>query len=79
VRAGLDALVIRAPMAGRLTNFTLQAGQTLKAGDTAGQVDSEGSWKLTADVDEFYLGRVAVGQKAVAGTCISPSHASCPA
>lgn len=67
VRAGLDALVIRAPMAGRLTNFTLQAGQTLKAGDTAGQVDSEGSWKLTADVDEFYLGRVAVGQKAEAG------------
>lgn len=67
VRAGLDALVIRAPMAGRLTNFTLQAGQTLKAGDAAGQVDSEGLWKLTADVDEFYLGRVAVGQKAVAG------------
>lgn len=67
VRAGLDALVIRAPVAGRLTNFTLQPGQTLKAGDTAGQIDSEGSWKLIADVDEFYLGRVAVGQKAAAG------------
>jgi len=67
VQASLDALVIRAPMAGRLTNFQLQPGQTLKAGDTAGQIDSEGAWKLTADVDEFYLGRVAQGQKASAG------------
>jgi len=66
VRAGLDALVIRAPAGGRLTNFTLQPGQTLKPGDPAGQVDSEGSWKLEADVDEYYLGRVAVGQKATA-------------
>ena len=67
VRAGLDALVIRAPAGGRLTNFTIQPGQTLKAGDPAGQVDSEGSWKLEADVDEYYLGRVAVGQAATGG------------
>jgi len=66
VRAGLDALVIRAPVAGRLTNFTIQPGQTLKPGDPAGQVDSEGSWKLEADIDEYYLGRVRVGQKASA-------------
>jgi HlyD family secretion protein len=64
VRAGLDALVIRAPVAGRLTNFTIQPGQALKAGDPAGQIDSEGAWKLVADVDEYYLGRVAVGQQA---------------
>ncbi|UAK26511.1 HlyD family efflux transporter periplasmic adaptor subunit [Sphingomonas nostoxanthinifaciens] len=66
VRASLDALVVRAPAAGRLTNFTIQPGQTLKPGDPAGQVDSEGSWKLEADVDEYYLGRVRVGQKASA-------------
>jgi len=64
VRAGLDALVVRAPVTGRLTNFTIQPGQMLKAGDPVGQVDSEGSWKLVADVDEYYLGRVAVGQQA---------------
>lgn len=64
VRSGLEALVIRAPVAGRLTNFTIQPGQTLKPGDPAGQVDSEGSWKLEADVDEYFLGRVAVGQTA---------------
>jgi HlyD family secretion protein len=67
VRSGLDALVVRAPAAGRLTGFTMQPGQTLRPGDPAGQVDSEGSWKLVADVDEFFLGRVRVGQRAVAG------------
>lgn len=64
VQASLDALMLRAPVAGRLTNFTIQPGQMLKAGDPAGQVDSENAWKLTADVDEYYLGRVAVGQHA---------------
>jgi len=64
VRAGLDALIVKAPVTGRLTNFTIQPGQMLKAGDQVGQVDSEGSWKLVADVDEYYLGRVQIGQRA---------------
>lgn len=66
VRAGLDALTLRAPATGRLTNFTIQPGQALKPGDPAGQVDSEGSWKLVADVDQYFLGRVRVGQPASA-------------
>jgi HlyD family secretion protein len=66
VRGGLDALAIRAPAGGRLTNFDIRVGQTLKPGDSVGQIDSEGSWKLTADIDEYYLGRVRVGQRATA-------------
>lgn len=66
VRHSLDALTLRAPVGGRLTAFTLQPGQTLKPGDPVGQIDSEGAWKLTADVDQFYLGRAAVGQHAQA-------------
>jgi HlyD family secretion protein len=62
VQASLGALTIRAPAAGRLTNFNPQPGQPLKAGETLGQVDSEGAYKLTAEIDEFYLGRVAPGQ-----------------
>ncbi|WP_294331871.1 HlyD family efflux transporter periplasmic adaptor subunit [uncultured Sphingomonas sp.] len=65
-RAGLSALMVRAPVAGRLTAFTLQPGQMIKPGDTVGQVDSERAWKLTADVDQFYLGRVHTGLTAVA-------------
>ena len=66
VRSSLDALVIRAPIAGRLTDFQLQPGQSLKAGDPAGQIDSEGAYKMTADVDEYYLGRVQPGEPATA-------------
>ncbi len=62
LRASLDALTIRAPRSGRLTNFTLQPGQALAAGDPAGQIDSESEWKLVAEVDEFYLGRVRARQ-----------------
>ena len=64
VRDSLDSLVLRAPTTGRLTNFIIQPGQALKPGDPAGQVDSEGSWKLIADVDQYFLGRVHVGQHA---------------
>jgi HlyD family secretion protein len=66
VRSGLDLLVLRASTGGRLTNFTIQPGQTLKPGDPAGQIDSEDAWKLVADVDEFYLSRIAVNQSATA-------------
>lgn len=66
VRASLSALVVRAPVGGRLTAFTLQPGQMLKSGDPVGQIDSEGQWKLTADVDQFYLGRVRTGLGAIA-------------
>jgi HlyD family secretion protein len=62
LRESLDALTIRAPRSGRLTNFTLQPGQTLAAGDPAGQIDSESEWKLVAEVVEFYLGRLRAGQ-----------------
>jgi HlyD family secretion protein len=61
-----DALTVRAPVAGRLTDFILQPGQSLKAGDPIGQIDSEGAYKLIADIDEFYLGRVSPGQTASA-------------
>lgn len=66
VRGSLDALTLRAPATGRLSNFIIQPGQAIKSGDPAGQIDSEGSWKLIADIDQYYLGRVSVGQSASA-------------
>ena len=66
VRHSLDALTVRAPVDGRLTDFDLQPGQTLKPGEQVGQVDSEGQWKLSADVDQFYLEQARVGQHATA-------------
>jgi HlyD family secretion protein len=65
-RASLDSLNLRAPVAGQLTSFAIQVGQSLQRGERLGQIDSNGRNKLRAQVDEFYLGRVAVGQVATA-------------
>ncbi|HWH18194.1 MAG TPA: efflux RND transporter periplasmic adaptor subunit [Allosphingosinicella sp.] len=65
-RATLDALNIRAPVAGQLTAFSIQVGQSLNRGERLGQIDSAGRSKLVAQVDEFYLGRVEPGQTATA-------------
>jgi len=66
VRGELGALVLRAPVAGRLTGFALQPGQTVKPGDPLGQIDSEGAYKLIGEVDEFYLARLSPGQRSTA-------------
>ena len=65
-RASLDALNLRAPVSGQLTSFSIQVGQSFNRGERLGQIDSAGSNKLRAQVDEFYLGRVAEGQIASA-------------
>ena len=65
-RASLDALHLRAPVSGQLAAFSIQVGQSLNRGERLGQIDSYGRNKLVANVDEFYLGRVHVGQNATA-------------
>jgi HlyD family secretion protein len=63
-RASLDGLNLRAPVAGQLSGFSIQVGQSLQRGERVGQIDSPGRNKLIAGVDEFYLGRVELGQRA---------------
>jgi HlyD family secretion protein len=62
----LSQLAVRAPVTGELSGFEIQLGQSLQQGERIGQIDSTGANKLQADIDEFYLGRVAVGQTATA-------------
>ena len=63
-RANLEALNLRAPVAGQLSGFDIQVGQSLQRGERIAQIDSPGRNKLQAGVDEFYLGRVQLGQRA---------------
>ncbi|PWF42900.1 efflux RND transporter periplasmic adaptor subunit [Massilia glaciei] len=63
VGATVDALAVRAPVAGMLTGFRLQVGQTVKTDQHIGRVDDPRRLKLAAQVDEFYLNRVAVGRQ----------------
>jgi HlyD family secretion protein len=65
-QSSLGQLNIRAPVTGQLSGFDIQLGQSLQQGERIGQIDSAGADKLQADVDEYYLGRVAVGQTATA-------------
>lgn len=65
-RGSLGQLNIRAPVTGQLSGFDIQLGQSLQQGERIGQIDSAGGDKLQANVDEYYLGRVAVGQTATA-------------
>ena len=65
-RSNLGQLSIRAPVTGELSGFDIQLGQSLQQGQRIGQIDSAGGNKLQSDVDEYYLGRVRVGQTAAA-------------
>jgi HlyD family secretion protein len=50
-------------MDGQLTALDAYIGQSKAQGAVLGQVNSADRFKLTADVDEFYLGHVVVGQE----------------
>ncbi len=60
-KAGVDALTMRAPMDGQLTALDAEVGQSKTQGAVLGQVNSADRFKLTAQVDEFYLGHMSVG------------------
>ncbi|GAA6152573.1 efflux RND transporter periplasmic adaptor subunit [Pseudoteredinibacter isoporae] len=63
-RESLEALHIRAPFDGRLSGFDLVEGQSIQRGDRIGQISQPRSFKLKAGVDEYYLGRIVLGQSA---------------
>lgn len=58
----LDSLVIRAPIAGRITDIDLKIGEDRSPGQRLAEVTPNAGMKLTAEVDEYYLQRVRVGQ-----------------
>ena len=63
VTESIEALAVRAPVAGRLTDFHLQLGEIVKSEQHIGRIDDPGQFKLMAQIDEYFLTRVAVGQK----------------
>lgn len=65
-RANLESLNVKAPIAGRLTAFNLEPGQSLMPGERFGQIDDPDHFKLMAKIDEFYMNRIYVDQTALA-------------
>lgn len=58
----MEALNVRAPVAGKLTAFDLEVGQALSRGVNIGQIDDPKAFKVTANIDEYYLPRVDIEQ-----------------
>ena len=65
-RKNLDDLNVRAPVAGKLSGFDVEVGESIQRGGRLGQIDDPDGYKLNARIDEFYLGRVDIGQTATA-------------
>jgi len=62
VSATVDALAVRAPADGVLTDFRMLVGQTVRPDQHIGRIDDPRHFKLSAQIDEFYLSRVTVGR-----------------
>jgi HlyD family secretion protein len=64
-RSKLDSLVVRAPVAGRLTDMDIKVGEIRNRGQRLGQIVADTGFKLQAQIDEYYLDRMRVGQTGV--------------
>jgi len=63
-RQNLENMNVRAPVAGKLSGFNVEVGQSIGRGERLGQIDTPDNFKITASIDEFYLQRVILGQNA---------------
>jgi HlyD family secretion protein len=61
-RSKLDNLVVRAPVAGRLTDMDIKPGEIRNRGQRLGQIVPDTGFKLQAQIDEYYLDRLRPGQ-----------------
>lgn len=63
LRSNKKNFLVTAPLSGRLSSFEPILGKNYQQGESVGKIDVMKGYKLIADVDEFYLEKVAVGQK----------------
>lgn len=59
IRQNIDNLTVKAPISGQLTSLNAETGQSKSPGDQLGQIDALDGFKVRADIDEFYIARVA--------------------
>jgi len=65
-RENLEDLRVRAPLPGKLSGFNIEIGQSIERGGRLGQIDDPDGYKLNVEIDEYYLGRVDLEQRAIA-------------
>jgi len=58
----MDSLEVRAPIDGHLSSMNAEVGQSFNRGQRIGQIDQLDSFKVRAEIDQFYISRVTPGQ-----------------
>ena len=61
IRRRKENLVVKAPIDGELGLLDAVLGQSIAAGTRIGQINSVGTYKIEAQIDEHYIDRVAAG------------------
>jgi len=63
-QSSFESLLVRAPISGQLTSLPVEIGESKMSGERLGQIDSVDQYKVVAQIDEYYVSRVAQGQTA---------------
>ncbi len=63
-QSSFENLLVRAPIAGQLTSLPVEVGENKIRGQRLGQIDVVEQYKIVAQVDEYYVTRVALDQSA---------------
>ncbi|MEQ9424201.1 MAG: efflux RND transporter periplasmic adaptor subunit [Cyclobacteriaceae bacterium] len=61
IKASLDNLYVRAPISGRLSNISVEVGESVAPGQNVGQIDDYNAFKVRASIDEHYIARIYDG------------------
>ena len=64
IRRRKDNLIVKAPIDGELGLLDVVLGQSIGAGAKIGQINSVGSYKVEAKIDEHYIDKVITGLEA---------------
>ena len=64
IRRRKDNLIVKAPIDGELGLLDVVLGQSIASGAKIGQINSVGTYKVEAQIDEHYIDRVVAGLEA---------------
>lgn len=63
-QSSFESLLVRAPISGQLTSLPVEIGESKTSGQRLGQIDVVDQYKIVAQIDEYYVTRVAPDQTA---------------
>lgn len=63
-QSSFESLLVRAPISGQLTSLPVEIGESKMSGERLGQIDVVDQYKVVAQIDEYYVSRVAADQTA---------------